>query len=431
MLFVFIFSGCSFELKSVDSLIRAPKLTGENADIQKVFEKAVGSDIVLVSPSAGKYRSSYVLVDYDNDSVDETIVFYYKKSGELTVRLHFLDSQDGVWYSVCDVSTGGSDIYEMRLASIDGDKIPEILITWSVTDTNRSKYMTVFKGDLSNGNDIAPIATLQIDEYKVLDINVDGVNEIFYTFFDSSTDEYLPYAAVQRYDVKTKSFLQIGEAAINSLAVSFASYSFDMKEGVNRIYIDCLRADGLYFTELLCWDTEDSILRAVLNEKGNSAALTSRLSSVYCRDIAINGVSDGLIEIPSEESPKGSMSVGGTSGISGSVIVRTWSAYSDNKLVPVLKLYVNSSNGYQLELPDALGNVDILQYENTGIAEIYSSENGKRGDLLFTITSDSESVTTSASPVNSFDSDMSIKTTDAAVQKNITEDYIRRLIIPI
>ena len=62
------FAGCSvFNVFSVDSLIKAPRLTGENAEIQKAFESAVGKDAVLVRPVSGEYRSAYVLRDYDGD----------------------------------------------------------------------------------------------------------------------------------------------------------------------------------------------------------------------------------------------------------------------------------------------------------------------------------------------------------------------------
>ena len=69
--------GCSvFNVFSVDSLIKAPRLTGDNAEIQKAFESAVGSEVSLVRPVAGEYRSAYVLHDYDGDGVNEAIVFY-------------------------------------------------------------------------------------------------------------------------------------------------------------------------------------------------------------------------------------------------------------------------------------------------------------------------------------------------------------------
>ena len=37
----FSFSGCNFTLKAVDKMMHPPALSGENAGIQKAFEKAV------------------------------------------------------------------------------------------------------------------------------------------------------------------------------------------------------------------------------------------------------------------------------------------------------------------------------------------------------------------------------------------------------
>lgn len=44
----FSFSGCNFTLKAVDKMMHPPALSGENAGIQKAFEKAVNDKNIVM-----------------------------------------------------------------------------------------------------------------------------------------------------------------------------------------------------------------------------------------------------------------------------------------------------------------------------------------------------------------------------------------------
>ena len=95
-----LFSSCSFfDFFTVDSLIRPPKLTGENALIEQAFEAAVGKDVMLVSPVSGEYRSAFIQYDLDRDGAEETLVFYTRNEAPNEAHLHFL-KYDG--YRWCD-----------------------------------------------------------------------------------------------------------------------------------------------------------------------------------------------------------------------------------------------------------------------------------------------------------------------------------------
>ena len=84
-----LFSGCNvLDVFSVDSLLRAPKLTGENARIQSSFENAVGTGVQLVSPLTGDHRSAFVFFDFDADGVNETLVFYARAEAPDEIHMH-------------------------------------------------------------------------------------------------------------------------------------------------------------------------------------------------------------------------------------------------------------------------------------------------------------------------------------------------------
>ena len=67
-------------------MMHPPALSGENAGIQKAFEKAVNDkNIVMKTPTTGDYRSSFILYDFDGDGEDEAIALYSYSTDETTV----------------------------------------------------------------------------------------------------------------------------------------------------------------------------------------------------------------------------------------------------------------------------------------------------------------------------------------------------------
>ena len=70
-------------------MMHPPALSGENAGIQKAFEKAVNDkNIVMKTPTTGDYRSSFILYDFDGDGEDEAIALYSYSTDETAVYLH-------------------------------------------------------------------------------------------------------------------------------------------------------------------------------------------------------------------------------------------------------------------------------------------------------------------------------------------------------
>ena len=73
-----VFSGCgSFSFNSAENLIRPPKLSGSDGELQDAFEKAVSEkgEYILRYPSGGEHRSAFVRYDCDKDGNDEAFVF--------------------------------------------------------------------------------------------------------------------------------------------------------------------------------------------------------------------------------------------------------------------------------------------------------------------------------------------------------------------
>ena len=247
-------SSCTvFEDFSPESLLKSPKLTGADAEIQAVFEDAVGTNVVLVNPVSGDYRASYLRYDIDKDGSEEILVFYAKEESRAELHIHFLKQSNGAWYSVGDVSGSGSEIYRIEFCDLDRSAGDEIVVTWTVSDSRRNKTLSVYR--LAGGNQIPRIpqlVALQVYDYTLLDVDQDGQTELIY-FFDDSTDPTKPFTAslIKYVDDETPGFRPLCQVQLSEAVDAPERVTFDKRSDHCCVYVDCRRADGQYMTEIL------------------------------------------------------------------------------------------------------------------------------------------------------------------------------------
>ena len=91
-LFALLFGGCFSIASTTAELMRAPKLTEEQAAVNRALSTALGTeDYKLKYPLSGSYRSAYVFYDIDGDAVQEALVFYQPPIEGSGVRINILD----------------------------------------------------------------------------------------------------------------------------------------------------------------------------------------------------------------------------------------------------------------------------------------------------------------------------------------------------
>ena len=129
----------------VDSLMRPPKVEGENLSIQLAFEEKIGTDYVLKRPLRGNYRNAYTFIDLTGDKNNEVIVFYSKSDSLGIVRMNVLRNIEGKWKSIADFQSVHNDILEVEFADLNGDGNKEIIVGWSVFQDSYSKLMIIYE----------------------------------------------------------------------------------------------------------------------------------------------------------------------------------------------------------------------------------------------------------------------------------------------
>ncbi len=387
VLVVLMCSCTVFDVFSVDSLIRAPKLTGENAAIQQAFEKAVGSEISLVNPLFGTYRSAYVLYDYDHDDIDEAVVFYSRNDNPEEIRLNVLDCEDKKWYSVYDTAGNGSEIYKVDFVNLDRESDDEIAVTWTLSDSKRSKTLSLYKL-VSGGNDapekvLSQLAAVQMIDYTVCDIDYDGQNEVFYTYATLDGNSTLFNAAIFRMDAQTMSPLPLSDVGISKNIDQIIGFKSDIKDAVYTIYIDCIATDGRYFTEILSYDYSNNALVRPLDSDGRLLTeRTFRYDDILCADK--NG--DYMIDIPVQTEYPGSHYEDENGQTGGALYITSYMQLSDGELICTAKYYRNNYCGYSIRIDDFWEETYVIYNAQTGSTQFRLLNSSEEDDLIFTLS---------------------------------------------
>ena len=365
-----LLAGCSVvDFFSTDSLLRAPKLTGQNAALQRAFEQAAGPDAALVAPLTGEYRSAFILRDCNGDGTEEAVVFYVNRGTENTVRMSLMTTIDGQWRAVADIAGNGSEVYQVEFCNIDREKTPEIAVTWTVSDSKRDKTLSLYKIDLpgiENGDAFNPLASVQIFDYYVMDIDRDGQNELFYVYFDSTEEKSGVYARLLKYSETDTVLYPVSEARLDPRISNLLATGYDFFNGHYEFFVDCAAGENVCFTEIVQYEPEQYSLTAPLKlPEDDPVALTRRQAQLFSGDI--NG--DGLIEIPAEKTLADSFVVNMPDGEDLPLRYICWQRYEDGAFTAEENYYVSEAGQYRIRLDPFLEELYMTCDYETGEAE--------------------------------------------------------------
>lgn len=381
ILFLLTLSSCSLRVESADSLVRAPKLTGKNQQVQKTLDKFVGENFILKIPIAGDYTSAFVYKDIDSDGTDECIAFYTLKKDD-SVHMNILGCKDGEWKSLYDIRGNGSDVYSLSFADVDGDGINEIIVTWNILDSKTNKYISVY-GRYSQKDGPVSIMTEMFTFAHMLDCNSDGSDEIFLIVKETNGDSFESYGRLFYFNSLTKSIELKSEIKLDSGVASYTGIAHDFENGICRIYIDGVVSETHMITEVLTLSVKDMILKnAVVNNKPLSA-LTLRSGKKICCDIN----KDGYIEIPSFKELPGGLITDRQSKITEKLFLSSWSRYTGEELVTDYFYIENPEFSYNYIISsDQIGEITAVKDLKLNRLRFYQIDaNGNIGHMIFYI----------------------------------------------
>lgn len=388
------FSGCSFRFSSFDNLLRPPKLSGKYQGLQDSFEKLVDKDYNLSTPENGLYRSAFIVNDFDSDKDEEAIVFYIEKKKPDFVKIYYFEFKNDNWVPVNSYDGLGSSVDEVKLADLNQDGKSEIIIGWNLYSSKTNKAFAVY--DISVG-DLKLISSFPYSYLDIIDVNGDGIDDVFTMNVDSSSSEiYTSTATAFTYDSKTNSLQTLSSVKTDGNISSYSDIKVEKVDDLRLIYVEAFKGDNDMITEVIYWNDEKNMLVAPLFDVSTqSTSLTLRHSKLPAQDIN----SDNFIEIPISVDMPGSSVVDHSSNAlllgsssdnasnpTKSLYYTEWAKFRNDKLRAVQYSIVDEEGGYILNIPSSwVGRITVLGNDGQWDFYHWDSSEGKLGKLLFSI----------------------------------------------
>ncbi|CDA91852.1 uncharacterized protein BN710_01421 [Ruminococcus sp. CAG:563] len=387
-------SGCSFRFSSFDNLLRPPRLSGKYQGLQDSFEKLVDKDYSLSTPENGLYRSAFIVNDFDMDKDEEAIVFYTEKKKPDLVKMYYFEYKEDNWVPVNSYDGLGSSVDEVKFADLNRDGTSEIVIGWNLFSSKTNKAFAVY--DISAG-DLKLISSFPYSYLDIIDVNGDGIDDIFAMSVDSTvSDHYTSAATAYTFDSKSASLQMLSSIKTDGNISSYSNIKVEKVDDLRLIYVEAFKGDNDMITEVIYWDDDKNTLVAPLfDDATQTTSQTLRHNKLFAQDFD----SDGFIEIPvSVDMPGSSVVDNSSNGLimnSSNEKVETptknlyytkWVKFRNDKLRAVQYSVVDEDGGYILNIPSSwVGRITVLGNEGQWDFYHWDSYEEKLGNLLFSI----------------------------------------------
>ncbi len=393
------FTGCSgAKMKSPMGLMRPPLSAGVDSELKSAFlaaatgkgKAASSSDISLISPLSGDYRSAFVLHDIDNDGVDEALVFYKLENEPSKEHMNVLDNVNGKWVSVGDFSGTGIGVNFVRFVQMTETGYPAILISQSLYENDSSKILSVYV--CTGTEEKLTIKNVCTEVYSIMeniDVDSDGQLDIFLIQQDL-TNNNSPRSTAKVFKMNASGTLdEFGTARLDGGISKYCSIQTDKVSASSplRIYVDAIKGDAQAITEVLYWSTSSkSLVTPMFSLDTQSNMFTARSELLASQDYD----GDGIIEIPSQRPLMGSRKYESPKNLYAQMNVTSWIEVHSSKDFQFTETLVNAADSYILDfkpLENIMGEFTVYSYINTRtwVFKEYSARDETAGEDLFAI----------------------------------------------
>lgn len=379
MLLTILMSGCDMVTFNVSELMTPPKVTGEQADIQKLIEREAGSGYTLKYPQNGSYRSSITTMDYDNDSEEEAVAFYVPAGEGQTVHMIVMDQKKGKWTTVGTFKSNSSIVDRLVFCDLDGDSKKEIVVGWSTFNPLVSD-LSVY---LVNGSESIEITS----ENKYTDFlygKFTGTEKEELLLLSLYTPDKPACASLIGLNDTKNSLYSLGDTPIDAEITSFKRLQCgNVFEGQFGAVIDGEAKNGndsIYSTQIIYYSNYFKSLERVSYSGEEVTNQAYRSYAVMSEDID----GDSVIEIPNTFK----MNIDDTQTDAVPAALIHWCEYTNLNTMKVEKLQATSLVlGCRFTIPDNWQNNNYTAYVNYSTNEItfYEWKENKTGDPLLVI----------------------------------------------
>lgn len=139
-----LLSGCSAVTGSdVESLLRAPQVSGQASAVQRALNSALGVTTTLKYPASGDFLSPFLFGDWDGDGTEEAAVLYTLDASAGNVSIAILEPTEENGWRVTQTAEGLSgEVESVNTAHLRDENSLQILVGYASAQGDR--YMVVY-----------------------------------------------------------------------------------------------------------------------------------------------------------------------------------------------------------------------------------------------------------------------------------------------
>lgn len=348
-------SGCSFELRSIESLMRPPHTLVES-ELKNSINKLLGNQISYRSPESGEYHSAITIRDINADGSDEAIVFYVNNNDVSAARMCVLTKSGEDWLLVSDFAGSGSGVLNVDFADLNSDGDEEIVVTWFLFDDKSQKVLSVFTSGFEQSH--MTVSACISEPYNLMmlaDVYDTNSKQILVAYRNSTRSS--GGSTLRLIDINEKDeVMLLNEFVLDDRIISLSSmlYDYPTQDALPRFFIDAEISDGQCITQVVSWNPDSHKLESVL-PVSDSPDLTLRSSDLLCRDVD----GDGIVEIPLRKLMSESINSDTSLGY-----LLVWCKVTATGLVACEYYVVNLLENYTLYFPESWRNKVYVRSEN-------------------------------------------------------------------
>lgn len=365
-----LLGGCSFELTD-DELLRPPKATGNEAEIQRLIEKTAPNGYTLKYPKNGDIRCAVVTEDLDGDNRNEAVAFYRTQGQDSATHMLIMHDNGKNWKLSCNYRSQYTDIDCIRFADYDYDGVEEIFVGFTAhTGTNNLKIFN-YDGEAYEASEVE--YSREYSAFTTGDYDRDGAAEILaftvYSPGSKAQAELIDYGNNQLYTL-SRCDLDPNVTGLENVISGL------IDEDNMGVVLDGLLTGGRN-SQVIFYDSEKARLVNSIYSGGKKSRTALRSCKIDSADID----RDGFIEVPMVLAPPLS---GDAYTVAPTV---SWCSFGteDCRFVEDMQCVSNLAYGYYFTLPDSFsGSTVALLYKGGKVMKLYRLVNGALGDLLVT-----------------------------------------------
>ena len=314
-----LLAGCS-AAGDVETLLRAPQLSGESAALQKALNSYLGGSATLKYPASGDFLSPFAFGDWDGDGVDEAAVLYTADTTSSNVWLAVLEPSGESGWRVSQAVEGMSSEVESFSAASLKDADSKQLLTGYISPQG-DQYLAVYQYD--NGS-LSTVISKSYTDMIVANFTGKGDTQDLVLALPPDTElggVTLQLLTANDGEFRSTQTLNLGEGAYSSCAALYAGVGSD--DGMYLV-MDAWTGISSLVSDIILYDPGTGFLQPYRPSGMSDIQRSTLRYHADLRSFDIDG--NGTVDIPAEIDDGGDLQT----PVDKRLVFLLWKDYANN-----------------------------------------------------------------------------------------------------